>query len=193
MLIVAITNSKITTLGLTSTNQSMLTSRHVYHLILLIYQARHLQKLDLSGNFMLAESVSLLMIAARNVKMLVFQNLLGDHELREIGPLLQSNTTLECLDIDYFFFFKTYTFKSLCEFIKVITAPESRSQLRILVANYAEDVSANKELMTIVKKFGERQGYALMFFTGDQQTVNNFTIGMEKLLFLPESLITGQT
>ena len=104
MLIRAITSSKITALGLTSTLQSMLTSRHVYHLILLVSQARHLQVLDLTGNFMLAErpeSVSLLMIAAaRNVKRLVLKDLLGDQELLEIGPLLQSNTTLE-----YFFVF----------------------------------------------------------------------------------------
>ena len=194
MLIGAITNSKITTLGLTSTLQSMLTSRHVYHLIILIYLARNLQELNLSGNFMLAESMSLLMMAARNVKQLVFQNMLGDQELHEIGPLLQSNTTLECLYIEYFFFRKTYTFKSLCELIKVITAPESRSQLiRLLVAKYAEDIYANKELMTIVNKFGERRGYALIFSTGDQLTKERFTIGMEKLLFLPESLITGQT
>ena len=63
------------------------------------------------------ESVSLLMIAARNVKKLIFQNLLGDQELLEIAPLLQSNTNLERLDIEYFFLLKTYTFKSLCEFL----------------------------------------------------------------------------
>ena len=165
MLISAVANSKITILGLTSNIQSMLTSRHVYHLILLVSQARHLETFDLSGNFMLAErpeSVSLLMIAARNVKKLIFQNLLGDQELLEIAPLLQSNTNLERLDIEYFFLLKTYTFKSLCEFIKVITAPESRSQLRTLVAKHAEDIYANKDLMTIVNKFCERRGYGLI-------------------------------
>ena len=103
---ITLTSSNITTLGLTSTLQSMLTSRHVYHLILLISQARYLQNLDLSGNFMLAESMPLLMTAARNVKKLLFQNMLGDQELLEIGLLLQSNTTLECLYLELFSFVK---------------------------------------------------------------------------------------
>ena len=157
MLIDAITNSNIIALGLTSSIQSMLTSRHVYHLILLIYQARHLQKLDLSGNFMLAESVSLLMIAARNVKYLVFKYLLGDQQLLDIGPLLAIKYYFGMFRYRIFFLSYTYTFKSLCEFIKVITAPESRSQLRLLVTEYTEDIYANKELMTIVNKFCERR------------------------------------
>ena len=86
-------------------------------------------------------------------------------------------------------FFKTYTFESLCEFIKVITAPESRSQLMILETEYAEDIYANKELMTIVNKFCERRGYALMF----SSTNKNLTIHAKKLFTLPESLITGKT
>ena len=109
MLIRAITCSKIRNLGLTSPIQSMLTSRHFYHLILLISQARHLQELDLSGNFMLAEGMSLLLLAAaRNVKLVVLKDLLGDQELLEIAPLLQSNTTLECLDIQFFLFQNLY-------------------------------------------------------------------------------------
>ena len=154
---ITLTSSNITTLGLTSSNQSMLTSKHVYHLILLIYQARHLQKLDLSGNFMLAKSVSLLMIAARNVKYLVFKYLLGDQELLDIGLLLQSNTTLECLDIEYFFFRKLILLNHFVSSLKLSQHLNQDHNSRFLLQNMQKTYSyANKGLMTIVKKFCER-------------------------------------
>ena len=151
LLIGAVSTSTITSLGLNSVG-SPLTSRHIYHLVLLIYQARHLQKFDLSENFLLAESCPLLLMAARNVEHLVFNTMLRDQHLQEIGPILQSNSSLKCLDIENRHPYKRciYSFDSLCEFIKVITAPESRSQLRSLDTEYAEDVYANKELMTTV-------------------------------------------
>ena len=85
------------------------------------------------------------------------------------------------------------SFESLCEFIKVITAPESRSQLRILVTDYAEDIYANKELMTTANKFGERRGYPLNFSTVDPQIESEVMKGWKNLQSLPESLITGRT
>ena len=45
---------------------SRLTSRHVYHLILLLTQARYLKELAISGNPGLHEAVPLLLSAARN-------------------------------------------------------------------------------------------------------------------------------
>ena len=86
-----------------------------------------------------------------------------------------------------------YSFESLCEFIKVITAPESRSQLRILVTEYAQDIYANKELMTTVNKFGQRRGYPLIFSNNDQQAERRVVMDLKNLLSLPESLVTGRT
>ena len=193
LLICAVSTSTITSLGLMS-HGSPLTSRHIYHLVLLIYQARHLQKLDLSENFMLAESFPLLLMAARNVERLVFKTMLRDQHLQEIGPILQSNTSLKILNIENRLPYKHcfYSFESLCKFIKVITAPESRSQLRILVTEYAEDIYANKELMTTVNKFGERRGCPLTFYTANQQDERKFMMGLKNLQYLHKSLITGR-
>ena len=194
LLIGAVPTSSITTLGLISLG-SPLTSRHIYHLVLLFYQARHLQVLYLSEHSMQAESFPLLLMAARNVERLTFTNILSDQHLQEIGPILQSNTSLNVLDIVNYPPFKQYmySFESLCEFIKVITAPESRSQLRSLVTEYAEDIYANKELMTAVKKFGESRGYPLIFSTANQQIERKLMMGLKNLHSLPESLITGRT
>ena len=194
LLIDAVPTSTITSLCLSSRG-SHLTSRHIYHLVLLIYQARHLQKLDLSENSMQAESFPLLLMAARNVERLIFETLLRDQHLQEIGPILQSNTSLKDLNIENRLHFKrcSYSFESLCEFIKVITAPESRSQLMILVTEYAEDIYANKELMTTVNKFEERRGYSLNFYTCNPQHERMMVMGWKNLLSLPESLITGRT
>ena len=154
-----------------------------------------MQELDLSDNSMLVENFPLLLMAARNVERLVFRNMLRDQHLQEIGPILQSNTSLYGLNIENRFRYKYcfYSFESLCEFIKVITAPESRSQLRFLFTEYAEDINTNKELMTTVNKFGERRGYPLMFYTMNQQWERNVAMGWKKLQSLPESLITGRT
>ena len=194
LLIGAVPTSTITTLRLSS-NGSPLTSRHTYHLVLLVYQARHLQKLDLSDNSMLTESVPLLLMAARNVEELVFKTMLRDQQLQEIGPILQSNTSLQILNIENSHPYKHcfYSFESLCEFIKVITAPESRSQLRILNTEYLEDIYANKELMTTVNKFGKRRGYPLIFTILDPQRERMIVRGLINLQSLPESLVTGRT
>ena len=144
---------------------------------------------------MQAESFPLLLMAARNVGRLAFQDMLRDQHLQEIGPILQSNTSLKVLNIASNPFYKRcfYSFESLCEFIKVITAPESRSQLRILVTEYSEDIYANKELMTTVNKFGERRGYPLNFSTNNPQKERELAMGWKNLQSLPESLVTGRT
>ena len=195
LLISAVPTSAITSLGLTS-HGSPLTSRHIYHLVLLVYQARHLQELDLGGNSLQAECFPLLLMAARNMEDLAFQTMLRDQHLQVIGPILRSNTSLKVLNIDNFTFNKHrfYSFESLCEFIKVITAPESRSQLRILKTEYADDIYANKELMTTVNNFGERRGYPLTFSTvNPRQRERNFVTDWNNLQSLPESVVTGRT
>ena len=191
LLIGAVPTSTITSLRLMSVG-SPLTSRHIYHLVLLIYQARHLQELDLSENSMQAESFPLLLMAARHVERLIFKTMLRDQHLQEIGPILQSNTSLQFLNIDNGLYKRCfYSFESLCAFIKVITAPESRSQLRILETEYAEDIYANKELMKTVNKFGEHRGYHLTFSSHNQQAERMLVMGLENCQSLPESVIIG--
>ena len=194
LLIGAVPTSTITTLNLLSRGSS-LTSRHIYHLVLLFYRARHLQNLDVSSNSMQAETFPLLLMAARNVEQLGFQTMLRDQHLQVIGPILQSNTSLKRLNIENSHPYKRciYSFESLCEFIKVITAPESRSQLRLLGTEYAEDIYANKDLMTTVNKFGQRRGYPLNFCTQNQQLKRMAVMGWNNIQSVPESLVTGRT
>ena len=194
LLIGAVPTSTITSLYLVSVG-SPFTSRHIYHLVLLIHQARHLQELYLSENSMQAESFPLLLMAARNVEQLVFKNMLRYQHLQEIGPILQSNTKLKILNVENHLPYKHcfYSFESLCEFIKVITAPESRSQLRTLVTEYAENIYANKELMTTVNKFGERRGYPLTISAENPKVERMLMMGIKKVHSLPESLVTGRT
>ena len=56
--------------------RSGLSSRHVYHLMLLLTQARHLQEFDVSVNYRLHGALPLLLSAARNLKKIKSTNVL---------------------------------------------------------------------------------------------------------------------
>ena len=74
---------------------SGLTSRHVYYLILLLTQARYLQRIDIGGNPGLHEAVPLLLSVAKKLKMINFSDIpIDDQELLEMAQVLQSNTSL---------------------------------------------------------------------------------------------------
>ena len=133
-----------------------MTSRHVYPL--LIHQARYLKEMNLSGNLKLAVCVPLLLIAASNIKILRFWDMVGDQQLLEMGLILQSNNTLKYLAIPSKFLRNSYNLESLCKFIKTIVAPESVSQLQYLVTNY--DVNRELKLKTVLNYFSESRGYA---------------------------------
>ena len=111
---------------------SGLTSRHVYHLILLLTQARYLQDFDVGGTPGLREAVPLLLSAAKNLKLIHFSHIpIDDQELLEMAQVLQSNTSITELHIESDFKM-TYSFESLAKFVKIVTAPESKSQLELL-------------------------------------------------------------
>ena len=113
-------------------SNSGLTSRHVYHLILLLTQAKYLQKFDVSKNPGLHKAVPLLLSAARNLKRIGFLQIpINDQELLEMAQVLQSNTSLKGLHMESDFKM-SYTFESLIKFVKIVTAPESKSQLELL-------------------------------------------------------------
>ena len=121
---------------------SGLTSRHAYHLILLLTQARYLQELTLSCNPGLLGVIPLLLSAAKRLKMLGLANILYDQELLEMAPVLQSNTSLTRLEI--FSAHAQYSMyrcsnESLIKFVKMITAPESKSQLEAITVGHTSD------------------------------------------------------
>ena len=64
---------------------SGLTSRHAYHLILLLTQARNLQQLNLSQNPGLLGAIPLLLSAAKKLKSLSLTDMIDDQELLEIA------------------------------------------------------------------------------------------------------------
>ena len=122
-----------------------LTSRHVYHLILLLTQGRNLQKLNLSRNPGLLGAIPLLLSAARNFKWLSLTEMIDDQALLEMAPVLQSNTSLMHLDIfSAYSKNSTYSNESLIKFIKIVTAPESKSRLEEIVLGHRSD---NKDIV----------------------------------------------
>ena len=120
---------------------SGLTSRHVYHLILLLTQARYLQHFYVGVNPELHEAVPVLLSAARNLTFICFSQIpINDQELLETAQALQSNTSLTELRIESHFKM-SYSFKSLTKFVEIATAPESKSQLEVLNINKTKTLS----------------------------------------------------
>ena len=119
---------------------SGLTSRHAYHLILLLTQARYLKELNLSSNPGLRGAIPLLLSAAKILKLLFLVGMIDDQELLEIAPVLQSNTSLTHLRIFSVVSRScTYSKESLIKFVKIVTAPESKSQLEDIIVGHCSD------------------------------------------------------
>ena len=112
---------------------SGLTSRHVYHLILLLTQARYLQHLNVSVNPELHGVVPILLSVARNLSCISFSQIpIDDQEILEMAQVLLSNSSLTDLRIESSSMM-TYSFESLTKFIEIVTAPESKSRLQLLL------------------------------------------------------------
>ena len=128
-------------------SDSGLTSIHVNHLIRLLTQARNLQELDLSCNPGLLGVIPLLLSAAKRLKMLCLTNIIYDQELLNMAQVLQTNTSLTRLEIfsahaEYSMY--RYSNESLIKFVKIITAPESKSRLEEIIVGHTLD---NKDIV----------------------------------------------
>ena len=109
-----------------------LTSRHVYHLILLLTQAKYLQHFGVNENPGLHEAAPLLLSVARNLKLISFAHVpIDDQELLEMAQILQSNTSLIQLRIESPSVMR-YSLESITKFVEIVTAPESKSRLELL-------------------------------------------------------------
>ena len=121
------------------------TSRHVYHLILLLTQAKYLEDFGVSANPGLHETLPLLLSSTRNLKNIRLSHIpIDDQELLEMAQVLQSNTSLTVLNIDSNSV--EYTFESLIKFVEIVTAPESKSQLKLLVFGEYQE---NKDIVLL--------------------------------------------
>ena len=84
-----------------------------------------------------------------------------------------------------------YSFEALSKFIEMITAPESNSQLEILVTDYAEEVIESDTLSTALNNFSSRRGYSLSICPYHELTV--MTVMITTMIKLhPHSLVTGR-
>ena len=104
-----------------------------------------MQKLNLSRNPGLLGAIPLLLSAARNFKWLSLTEMIDDQALLEMAPVLQSNTSLMHLDIFSAYSKNSmYSNESLIKFIKIVTAPESKSRLEEIVLGHRSD---NKDIV----------------------------------------------
>ena len=126
-------------------SDSGLTSIHVNHLIRLLTQARNLLKLNLSSNPGLLGAIPRLLSAAKHLKKLSLIDIIDDQELLEMAPVLQSNTSLTNLNIFSAYSSRKYSKESLLKFVKIVTAPESRSQLEEITVGHSSD---NEDIVT---------------------------------------------
>ena len=117
-----------------------LTSRHAYYLLLLITQARNLQKLTIGENE-LQECVPLLVSAAKYLTELdITATGNGDKELLKVGLILQSNTNMRELSITSSPIFAdamdSIRIETVSRFIEIIISPDSQSCLeQLLIAD----------------------------------------------------------
>ena len=172
------------------------TSRHVYHLILLLTQARYLQNLDFSGNDALLEAVPLLLSAARNLKKISFSHIIpiDDQELLEMAWVLQSNTSLTKLCIKSTSLEMRYTLDSLAKFVEIVTAPESKSRLEMLVFGQYEENKANILLSCQLTQMAASRGHKLVVRPAcfNCELYSSLAEQFSKAGKMPDSLLCGK-
>ena len=146
-----------------------LTSRHAYHLILLLRQ--NINNVNISEN-RLEECVPFL-VAAATCRHSTFLDLRGtfvtDKQLVQVGGMLQSNTCLMQLSISYGIYDESYhqiflSTSAVCGCIELIAALTSKSALSCLTIPdcYIKDVDSNARVQRALLNFAQRRGYPLV-------------------------------
>ena len=176
---------------------SGLTSRHVYHLILLLTQAKYVQHFDVSLNPGLHDALPLFLSAARSLKVISFSGIpIDDQELIEMAQVLQSNTSLSYLHIKSHSAMR-YNLESLIKFVEIVTAPESKSRLEVLVfGEYKEDKAAVM-LSYLLKLMAALHGHklAVVPICLDTDLLELYSLGREQILManrMSHSLLYGK-
>ena len=176
------------------------TSRHAYHLVLLLRQ--NIQILDIREND-LRECVPMLVAAAKQTKYLdLGGTFITDKELTQVGRILQSNTCLKKLCIGFGLYdepFQTLFLspEAVFEFIKLITSHTSQSKLSYLsIADcYMHAVDSNEQVQIALKKFSFRRCYPLEIgkfaVAHKAMTVSRNQFARVKQLSIPDSLLYG--
>ena len=178
-----------------------LTSRHAYHLILLLRQ--NIDFLEISEN-RLEECVPILVSAARRTSLLDLRGtFVVDKQLIQIGGILQSNTSLKQLSIGFGvydeFYHQIYLKPAaICGCIELITASTSKSALSCLTIPdcYIEAVDSNDRVQNALRNFALRRGYPLLIVRfsvihGTFAVGRGFAERLHKLS-VPDSLLRGE-
>ena len=173
------------------------TSRHGYHLLLLM---SFVKVLDVSIN-KLQSCVPFLVSAANNTKILeLVATEIEDKELIEIGHILQSNTSLQ---LERLLISSTASLglsdsispNAVCQFIELITAPNSRSTLKnlIIAYDYMQAITQDSRTQAALQRFASTRGYQLeirpLFTREDMISALVFKDQRESL---PETVLAGK-
>ena len=173
---------------------SDLTSRHAYHLILLLTQARYLLNLNVSLNPKLHKAVPHLLSAARTLKIARFIDIpINNQELLEMAHVLQSNTSLTELNIKSSV--TNYSNESLTQFVEIVTAPESKSRLEKLVFGRLEENKDMASLSLNLTRMADSRGHKLEACFLDTQFSELLSSALEqtsKASRMPDSLLYGE-
>ena len=165
----------------------------MYYLILLITQARYLELLDISSNIGLQHHIPLLVTAARNLKVLHISDILADKHLLAVGQILHSSSTrLENLSICSSLQNPMYSFKSVVKFIEIITAPTSKSNLKVLIVEFVEELNRNEKVKRALQNSVLRPcGFPLTIVQTYEHRFNLQLFVTSRIL--PISLVFGRT
>ena len=176
--------------------QCHFTSRHGYHLLLLM---PFVQIFEVSLN-KLQSCVPLLVSAANNaIKLQLCGTEIEDEELIEIGHILQSNTHPEYLVISStpnlkLNYSDSISPNTVCEFIKLITAPKSRSTLKHLkIANNYMQAIAQDRIQAELRRYASTRGYQLEICPMiAQEDYMSILVESEKRDSLPKTVLAGK-
>ena len=172
------------------------TSRHGYHLFLLM---PFLEVLIASYN-KLQGCVPFLVSATTNTKQLDLAGTeIKDEELIEIGHILQSNTSLQLQRL----LISSTTSVSLsdsispntvCEFVELITAPNSRSTLNsLIIAHGYMQAIAQERIQAALQRFALTRGYQMKIrplYT--QENLISVLVSTDQAKSLPKTVLFGK-
>ena len=183
-------SSKVITLDISEWN--LTAGLPVYYLILLITQARYLEELDTSLNIGLQHHIPLLVTAAQNLRVLHICDILADKHLLAVGQILQSsNTRLEVLSVCSAVHKLMYSFESVIKFIEIITARKSRSNLKVLVVDFDEELQRSEKVRRAIQHSALCHcGFPLTIVQSNERSFNLQNFAMSQTL--PNSLVSGK-
>ena len=123
--------------------------------------------------------------------------LLDNQELLEMAQVLQSNTSLTILNIGTGSVMRKYTFEALTKFIEIVTSPESKSRLEVLVIGDHNENKAMDSLSYKLTQIAASHGHKLVVQPVFSQTEFSKLVSLAREQHLkadgiPDSLLYGK-